>query len=78
MEWWERVRHTLQGLDKRGFDSFVIMTVWQLWKQRNARVFNRDDQVRMPTNLVYQIFEEIKLWKLAGVGVVGLTRFMRE
>ena len=59
-------------------DTFVIAAVWLLWKQRNARVFNRAEQVSSPIRLAQQILDEIKTWKLAGVGVVGLSRFVRE
>ena len=78
MEWWEKTPDSFQGKVKRGFDSFVIATVWHLWKQRNARVFNRNDHVRSAPSLVQQIQEEIKLWKMAGVRVKGLARFVRE
>lgn len=55
----------------------IIATLWHLWKQRNARVFNRNDQVRSPSNLASQILEEIKLWRQAGVGIGGLLLFVR-
>ena len=78
MVWWDKARKSFHGKLKRGFDSLVILTAWHLWKQRNARVFNRNDQVRSDTNLVQLIHEEIKLWKKADIGVEGLDRFVRE
>lgn len=32
----------------RGFDTLFIATMWSLWKQRNARVYNRIDQQMRP------------------------------
>ena len=78
LEWWLRARKSFQGPDRRGFDTTVTAVLWALWKQRNARVFNRGEQVRTPTSLVRHIFGEIKLWKLARVGAEGLARFVRE
>ena len=78
MVWWDKARKFFHGKLKRGFDSLVILTAWHLWKQRNARVFNRNDQVRSETNLVHLIHDEIKLWKKAGLGVEGLDPFVRE
>ena len=73
-----QARKSFHGKLKRGFDSLGILTAWHLRKQRNARVFNRNDQVRSETNLVHLIHDEIKLWKKAGLGVEGLDPFVRE
>ena len=63
---------------KRGYDTFVILVGWELWKQRNARVFNRVQKQRTPIELVEDIFREVQQWRQAGVGVGGLTHFVRE
>ena len=72
-------RKQISRADKKGFDDFVMLICWTLWKQRNARVFNRADQVKTVAQLHRHIFNEIKEWKEAGMGVVGvLHRFVRE
>ena len=65
MEWWGRTCGTLKGLDKRGFDSFIIATAWQLWKQRNARVFGRSGTLDV-FGVTEAIFHELVTWKQAG------------
>ena len=45
MEWWLMVHTGFNGPERRGFDTLVAAGTWALWKQRNARVFNkRSDQ----------------------------------
>lgn len=77
-EWWLRCRENFSGRIRRGFDSFIIGTAWALWKQRNARVFNKPLQQRTPAQLVVQLWEEMRDWKAAGLGVGGLDPFVRE
>jgi hypothetical protein len=36
--WWMEARRRLRRENMRGFDTLVLMIVWTLWKQRNARV----------------------------------------
>lgn len=76
--WWLRERAAFRGEDRRGFDSVVIETAWSLWKQRNARVFHRPEQLKSPEELVKQILDELQEWIRAGVGVGGLDRFVRS
>jgi hypothetical protein len=35
--WWTETRKRRE--DRRGFDTFVLLVAWALWKQRNAHVF---------------------------------------
>ena len=49
----------------------MILIVWALWKQRNARLFNNVRQQFSVTVLVDRIVDEFKLWREAGVGGVG-------
>lgn len=77
-EWWLQQRTRFTGRIRQGFDSFVIGTAWALWKQRNARVFNRVHDQRTPHQLVTMVILEIKEWSLAGLGVGGVDPFVRE
>lgn len=43
LKWWLKERGKFHKADKRGFDTLVIAVTWSLWKQRNARVFNRTE-----------------------------------
>ena len=78
VEWWLRARSGFQGKHKRGFDSVVIGAAWMLWKQRNAKVFNRPEQVKDYSELARAILDEIREWYNAGVGAGGLDRFVRD
>lgn len=76
--WWLTARIGFQGKDRRGLDSLVIGVAWSLWKQRNARVFNRLEQCKGPRELARWIIEDVLDWSRAGVGVGGLHRFVRH
>lgn len=78
LEWWMSQRLTLRKADRRGFDTLVICASWSMWKQRNARVFNRPEQQLGAPALANNILDEIKEWKVARGGVGGLHPFVRE
>lgn len=78
LDWWLRQRTSFRKDDRRGFDSLVTCTAWALWKQRNARVFNRPEQQLSAAGLGDLINNEIRDWRLARNGVGGLLRFTRE
>ena len=45
----------------------VMLTVWELWKERNARVFNKVDKVdKTPEQVFRSIQEEARVWVRAG------------
>jgi hypothetical protein len=39
-DWWLRRRKKIFMDHRKGFDSFVVLMVWLIWKERNARVFH--------------------------------------
>lgn len=78
LDWWLRVRKNFHKAHRRGFDTLFITVTWSLCKQRNARVFDRVERQRVPTELVLQVLDEIAEWRQAGFGVGGLQRFVRS
>lgn len=57
MQWWLRNRKLIPKPVRRGFDSLFFLIGRMLWKERNARTFNR---IATPApQLVQQI--EVKL-----------------
>jgi hypothetical protein len=42
IHWWLHNRKLLPTTIRRGFDSLFFLIGWLLWKERNARTFNRD------------------------------------
>ena len=64
IEWWPDRRLRLPRLLRKGFDSLVLLTVWSLSKEHNARVYERS-AITVPT-LCRIINDEVQLWKLSG------------
>nr|XP_040244157.1 uncharacterized protein LOC120963556 [Aegilops tauschii subsp. strangulata] len=75
LDWWLEGRSSFRRSWKRGFDTLVIATIWVLWKQRNARVFNRTCQQLQAHGLSIAILDELKEWKAAGLGGRGFLMF---
>lgn len=63
-DWWMQVRLCFRKCYRTNFDRACLLICWQIWKERNARVF--DQQSRSPDQLVEAIKEEIVVWKEAG------------
>jgi hypothetical protein len=40
LDWWLRTRKMIPKPLRCGFDSFVFLVGWILWKERNSRTFN--------------------------------------
>jgi hypothetical protein len=66
--WWTETRKRLRREDRRGFDTFVLLIAWTLWKQRNARVFGNLDRQLSTAQIIESVFEEFSLWEAARGG----------
>jgi hypothetical protein len=42
-EWWTRWQKLITKARWKHFDSLVILVTWQLWLQRNNRVFQQEN-----------------------------------
>jgi exonuclease III len=61
--WWTNLANT-KARNKRGLRSLIILVCWEIWKERNARVFERTEA---PNFMVLQrIKDEATLWRSAG------------
>jgi hypothetical protein len=38
-DWWEQAASKIQKQDRRRFNGMVIYIMWNLWKERNRRIF---------------------------------------
>jgi len=38
--WWEEATAKVPKTERRRFNGLVIYTFWNLWKERNRRIFN--------------------------------------
>jgi len=54
---WSEARKQLPKVDRRGFDSLVILISWLLWKERNNRTVDR--RVRMVDEVVLSVCNEV-------------------
>ena len=62
-EWWSALAGT-RGVPRRGLKSLVILVCWEVWMERNARIFNRTEA---PSFVVTtKIRDETALWIVAG------------
>ncbi len=53
-----------RGVPKKGLRSLILLVVWEIWKERNRRIF---DHKEMATSfLLTKIKDEVGLWVLAG------------
>ncbi|KAF6999229.1 hypothetical protein CFC21_015291 [Triticum aestivum] len=62
-EWWS-LNATTKTQFRRPLISLMLLISWEIWKERNARVFRN---VAVPVGvIVAKIKEECSLWGLAG------------
>jgi len=64
VDWWSWARKQVPGVDRKVFDSLVILVIWLLWKERNDCVFQRSNLP--PAILVSKILDEGMAWASAG------------
>jgi len=68
-DWWARLRSFLPPTKRKGFDTLFSLIAWELWKERNARVF-RNAAAPVP-QLVQTIRHFGEQWVLAGAKKLG-------
>jgi hypothetical protein len=62
-DWWSALDHTI-CVAKQGLRSLIILVCWEVWKERNARIF---EHFGTPNHLLLQkIKDEAQLWISAG------------
>lgn len=69
-DWWTASRRRATPARQKGFDSLVLLIIWKIWLERNARVFENAPSTFQ--TLCSSIANEAHLWKLAGAS--GLSR----
>ena len=71
-DWWEHLRQLQPKGRRRGLDSLFMLTIWALWKERNARLFERHE--RSFHELLEHTREEAQLWIEAGASRLGCLK----
>jgi hypothetical protein len=54
---------------RKGFASLTLLTVWEIWQERNARIFCH--QASLTFVILDKIKCEARLWVLAGAKCLG-------
>jgi hypothetical protein len=76
--WWLHGRKSLPKERRKGFNSLVVLVRWNIWRERNSRVFT--DAMKQAAELASWIRVEGNQWINAGcsrltAAVPGLGRF---
>ncbi|CAN6352890.1 unnamed protein product [Urochloa humidicola] len=68
-DWWSHLRQQVLSSKKKGFDTLFALVAWQIWKERNARVFRNH---RASSLLLLQMIKlEGDSWIAAGAKKLG-------
>ena len=62
-EWWTEVVHK-KGDARKGLASLAMLVDWEIWLERNTRVFQNKSMTT--TMLINKIKEEAEVWGRAG------------
>ena len=62
-DYWKALA-TSQSASPKGLKTAIILIAWEIWKERNARVFN--NKFTMPSVLMQRIKDGGKNWIMAG------------
>ena len=67
--WWTSSRKKLTKVDRKAFDTLVILTSWMIWNERNRRTF--DSRVKTVHELWTCILDEAVAWDIAGFKLIS-------
>jgi hypothetical protein len=64
VDWWLQARAQAPNPFRRGFDTLVLLVSWEVWKERNRRMF--ENLSRTPAEVLALIRNEGDSWIAAG------------
>lgn len=59
----------INEVPKKGLRSLILLIVWEIWKERNQRIFEHKETAA--PNLIAKIKEEARTWIIAGARRLG-------
>ena len=62
-EWFLQLVNRIPPPIKEGIRSLIMLTLWEIWRERNGRVFRKEGR-RMP-KIMEAIFDEAGIWAYA-------------
>ncbi|CAO2174480.1 unnamed protein product [Urochloa humidicola] len=62
--WFHDLAGSSSNTEAKGTRSLVILVVWTIWCERNARIFNNYE--KPPSKIVDDIRDAARLWRAAG------------
>lgn len=62
--WFLELGHNTSPRRKPGVRSIIMLILWELWKERNSRIFNK--AAKSPEQLFRNIQDEARTWVRAG------------
>ncbi|KAF2913727.1 hypothetical protein DAI22_10g108000 [Oryza sativa Japonica Group] len=63
-DWWIQTIHAMNKDKRSGVKSILILLSWEIWKERNSRVFQGIEA--SPQTITNRISDEIWLWRACG------------
>lgn len=71
-DWWLEARACIPKVNRRGFDSVVMLICWHLWKHRNGLVFGPARTSLTVGAFTSQVFDVLRSWVSAGANGVEI------
>ncbi|WVZ87178.1 LOW QUALITY PROTEIN: hypothetical protein U9M48_033864 [Paspalum notatum var. saurae] len=69
LEWWQRARSAWPSSVRKGGNSLLLLVMWMLWKERNARCFRGD--FATADAVVSRVVSAASEWVSAGASALG-------
>ena len=63
-EWFLQMMNRLPSPMKEGLRSLIVLTIWEVWRERNSRVFRKE--CRQLQKIMESIYDEANMWAHAG------------
>jgi hypothetical protein len=62
--WFTQMMNRLPSQLKEGLRSLILLTIWEIWRERNGRIFRKE--CRQVQKIVESIYDEANTWARAG------------
>ncbi|RCV41430.1 hypothetical protein SETIT_9G135500v2, partial [Setaria italica] len=70
--WRVKLRRQQSRERRKGLDTLFMLTIWSIWEERNARLFNQSPSTLQ--ELMQRIGSDTDLWVVAGARRLGCLK----